>query len=119
MIFLLDENFPKSAEKLLADLGHSVIDIRGTELEGADDVHLFELAQQNNAILLTTDRDFYHTVPLIYEQHAGVIVIALKQPNRSAILARLNWVISQNLIDSIENTIILLRDHTYRIRTKD
>ena len=119
MIFLLDENFPKSAEKLLSDLGHEVIDIRGTNLEGADDAQLFELAQKHDAILLTTDRDFYHTVPLIYEQHAGVIVIALKQPNRNTILLRLSWVISQDLIDSIENTIILLRDHTYRVRTKN
>ena len=28
MNFLLDENFPKSAEKLLVDSGHHVIDIR-------------------------------------------------------------------------------------------
>ncbi len=64
MNFLLDENFPKSAERLLIELEHHVIDIRGTALQGADDFHLFELAQQNQAILLTTDRDFYHTVSL-------------------------------------------------------
>ena len=117
MNFLLDENFPKSAEKLLIELGHHVIDIRGTTQQGADDFKLFELAQANKAILLTTDRDFYHTVPLMYSEHAGVIVIALKQPNRAAILARLQWIIAQELIASIQNTIILLRDHTYRVRS--
>lgn len=35
-----------------------MIDIRGTELQGKDDFRLFEVAQQNKAILLTTDRDF-------------------------------------------------------------
>jgi predicted nuclease of predicted toxin-antitoxin system len=116
MNFLLDENFPKSAEKLLLDLGHEVIDIRGTELQGSDDFVLFRLAQQNQAILLTTDRDFYHTVPLIYEEHCGVIVIALKQPNRAAILSRLSWILSQDIVKPIKNKIILLRDKTYRIR---
>ena len=116
MNFLLDENFPKSAEKLLADLGYQVFDIRGTELQGADDFDLFELAQQNQAVLLTTDRDFYHTVPLTYSEHFGVIVIALKQPNRNAILERLRWILSQELIATIHNTVVLLRDTTYRIR---
>lgn len=115
MIFLLDENFPKSAETLISSLGHKAIDIRGTDLQGADDFHLFEVAQSYGAILLTTDRDFYHTVPLQYSEHCGVIVIALKQPNRKAILARLEWVLTQDLINSISNTVVLLRDNVYRI----
>ena len=116
MKFLLDENFPKSAEKLLMELGHQVIDIRGTELQGIDDFRLFEVAQENGAILLTTDRDFYHTVPLRYSDHHGVVVIALKQPNRDAILSKLSWIISQDLEEHFDNTIYLLRDQTYRVR---
>lgn len=116
MNFLLDENFPKSAERLLISLGHRVIDIRGTELQGINDFHLFEIAQQQKAVLLTTDRDFYHTIPLTYAKHSGVIVIALKQPNRAAILSRLKWVISHSLMDNIQDTIILIRDKTYRVR---
>ena len=116
MKFLLDENFPKSAEKLLLELGHQVIDIRGTELQGIDDFHLFEVAQENGAILLTTDRDFYHTVPLTYSDHHGVIVIALRQPSRDAILSKLRWIISQDFVERINNTIYLLRDQTYRVR---
>ncbi len=116
MKFLLDENFPKSAEKLLIELGYEVIDIRGTELQGIDDSRLFELAQENEAILLTTDRDFYHTVPLRYSTHHGVVVIALKQPNREAILSKLRWLVSQDMLESIQGKIYLLRDQTYRVR---
>ena len=116
MNFLLDENFPKSAESLLLNLGHQVIDVRGTKLQGADDFRLFELAQQNEAVLLTTDRDFYHTIPLTCANHSGVIVIALKQPSRAAILARLEWIVAHSLMDSIKDTVILLRDNNYRVR---
>lgn len=116
MKFLLDENFPKSAEKLLHDYGHEVVDIRGTIQQGINDFQLFDYAQQIEAILLTTDRDFYHTIPLQYSSHFGVIVIALKQPNRAALLSKLAWLLANEKISSIANKIILLRDKTYRIR---
>lgn len=116
MKFLLDENFPKSAEKLLVELGHQVIDIRGAELQGINDFRLFEIAQANKAALLTTDRDFYHTVPLRYPDHYGVIVIALKQPGREAILSKLRWILAQDLMETVHNKTHLLRDRTYRVR---
>lgn len=116
MKFLLDENFPKSAEKLLLDYGHEVVDIRGTIQQGINDFQLFDYAQQIQAVLLTTDRDFYHTIPLQYANHFGVIVIALKQPNRASLLSKLDWLLANNQISSITNKIILLRDKTYRVR---
>ncbi len=51
MKFLLDENFPKSADHLLCDLGHAVLDIRGTDDEGANDPEIFAMAQGAQAIL--------------------------------------------------------------------
>ena len=44
MRFFLDENFPKAACALLNQEGHEVIDIRGTEKEGATDDDLFLMA---------------------------------------------------------------------------
>ena len=82
MTFFLDENFPKSAIPLLEESGHSVVDIRSTIHEGADDSFIFKLAQKHNAIFLTTDKDFFHTIPQFYKKHAGVVVITLRQPNR-------------------------------------
>jgi predicted nuclease of predicted toxin-antitoxin system len=67
--FFLDENFPRKATRMLESHGFEVFDIRGTEIEGADDKTLFEKAQQHEAIFLTTDKDFYHTVPFFYESH--------------------------------------------------
>lgn len=73
MIFLLDENIPLAAAALLHDQGHESMDIRGSELERLTDVALFDYAQKNQGILLTTDRDFFHTVPHLYSEHHGVI----------------------------------------------
>ena len=116
MIFLLDENFPRAAVDVLQGLGHDTLDIRGTDLEGASDSALFEHAQQKGAILLTTDRDFFHTVPHLYTTHFGVIVIALRQPNRANIIARLQWLLAQESLFPLDETVVQLRDQTYIVR---
>lgn len=84
MTFFFDENFPKAASELLERFGHEWTDPRGTDLEGVNDSVLVEEAQKNSAVILTTDRDFYHTIRHQYPSHSGLIVIALKQPNRAA-----------------------------------
>lgn len=112
MTFLLDENFPKSASDLLQANGHECVDIRGTELEGANDTTLIEEAQKRNAVILSTDRDFYHTLRLQYPDHAGLIVIALRKPNRQAILERLAWLLENVAADQFPKRAFQLRDST-------
>ena len=90
MKFFLDENFPKAAHPLLKNLGHEIFDLRGTSREGSADTKIFQEAQDCEAVFLTTDRDFFHTVPHLYPQHEGVVVIALRQPNRANILDKLS-----------------------------
>lgn len=89
MRFFFDENFRKAAAVLITARGHECIDIRGTNQEGADDDTIFRLAQEQGAVFLTTDRDFFHTIPLLVQDHQGVMVVALRQPNRQGILKRL------------------------------
>lgn len=88
MKFFLDENFPKSAAGMLESLGHLVFDLWGTEREGSRDAGIFAEAQYHQATFLTTDRDFYHTIHHLFQHHAEVIVTALRQPNRAAILEK-------------------------------
>ena len=115
MIFFLDENFPKTATKLLSSKGYKVFDIRSTEHEGSDDITLFNLAQEKKAIFLTTDRDFFHTIPYLYKRHCGVIVIALRQPNRKDIISKLTFALEHLDIENIHSKVILLRDKHYTI----
>jgi predicted nuclease of predicted toxin-antitoxin system len=110
MKFLLDENFPKAAGDFLSNLGHEVFDFRGTTLEGMKDDAVFAMAQRQEAVLLTTDRDFFHTITHLYEEHCGVIVIALRQPNRKAILDRLDWILAHVDPSLYRNRVFQLRD---------
>ena len=115
MIFFLDENVPKSSIKLLESKGHEVIDIRGTHFEGSDDSILFKIAQDKKAIFLTTDKDFFHTIPYLYNEHCGIIVIALKQPNRISILDKIQFFLDNIDIGNLNSKVVLLRDKHYTI----
>ncbi len=90
MRFFLDENFPRAAQEHLVTAGHDCTRALDHFSPGATDEELFARAQELGAIFVTTDRDFFHTIPWLHERHAGVIAIALAQPNRDALLARLN-----------------------------
>ena len=113
MKFLLDENFPRTAKSLLEDLGNVVYDMRDLLRPGADDNAVFSKAQELDAVLLTTDRDFFHTIPYLWQEHSGVIVIALRQPCRAAILARLALFLRTFSNIDLRNEVYQLRDSTY------
>lgn len=113
MKFLLDENFPTAAIAFLEGAGHCVFDFRGTGDEGIDDSVVFQKAQNLAAVLLTTDRDFFHTIPHLFDNHFGVVVIALRQPNRRSILARLEWILSHVGDHQFNNRVFQLRDSTW------
>jgi predicted nuclease of predicted toxin-antitoxin system len=113
MRFFLDENFPKTATRLLAERGHETLDIRGTGKEGLNDSDLFLLAQASQAVFLTTDRDFFHAIPHLYPRHAGVVVVALRQPNRENILAKLSWLLDHVPAGQLGARVFLLRDASY------
>jgi len=116
MIFSLDENFPKSAENFLQSLGHTTYHAYQTEYQGSNDEKLFSLAQDYKAIFLTTDKDFFHTIPLKFKSHYGIIVVAISLPNRKSILEKLKWAIENLDLESFANKVVLLRDKSYTIR---
>lgn len=94
MNFFLDENFPKSAMKILEDHNHKVFDVRGTENEGSTDEDIFKLAQLKNSVFLTTDKDFYHTIHFRHPFHNGIVIIALSTPSGKKILEKLKWFLN-------------------------
>ena len=115
MKFLLDENFPRSATEVIREAGHDPLFLEEYCELGASDEVVFDVAQSQQAIILTSDRDFYHTVPLLHPMHCGIVVISLRQPNRQAILERLNWFFSHVELP-IDNQVYSLRDHTFCVK---
>ena len=49
------------------------------------------------------------------ERRCGIVVIALRQPNRQAIHSRLAWFLDRFGNQPLRNKAYLLRDHTYAL----
>ena len=92
MQILVDENIPRSTVVRLRELGHDVLDIRGTPREGMKDELLWELAQKEKRLLISTDRRFlrYWNV-----SHNGALVVLLSQAKLQAIHAKIMLTLDQ------------------------
>lgn len=70
MRILVDENVPLMTVPALREDGHDVLDIRGTRLQGLADDQLWELAQRERRLLITTDKGFARRRE---EPHGGIL----------------------------------------------
>jgi predicted nuclease of predicted toxin-antitoxin system len=58
MNILVDENIPFMTVKVLREMGHDVKDVRKTSDQGIFDEEFWEVAQQEERLLITTDKGF-------------------------------------------------------------
>ena len=117
MRFFLDENFPRPAIAFLESAGHSASHALQTFPPGAADAKLFAYAQERKAIFVTTDKDFFHTVPLAFERHSGAIVITLRKPNRADLLRRLADALALLGKRDLHDTVWLVTEARIRSRS--
>ena len=72
MKIIVDENIPLMTVQTLCGMGHGVLDIRGTPDEGMHDDPLWEMAQREERLLITTDKGF---TQYRYARHHGVLIV--------------------------------------------
>ena len=85
MNILVDENIPLMTVEQLHEMGHDVLDIRGTSDQGISDELLWEKICQERRLLITTDRGFAHYRD---REHHGILIVSLRRPNRRKINER-------------------------------
>ena len=91
----------------LRNLGHEVLDVRGTNEQGIPDDLLWERAQIDARVLITTDKGFVHHRG---ELHHGVLVVRLRQPNEQRIHERVMQAVRQFSEDEWKGLIVVMRD---------
>ena len=85
MNIIVDENIPLTTVEQLRQMGHDVVDIRGTADQGMSDEALWNKACQDNRLLITTDRGFTHYRD---SKHNGILIVSLRRPNSDKINKR-------------------------------
>ena len=113
MQILVDENIPRRTVVRLRELGHDVLDIRGTLREGMKDELLWELAQKEERLLISTDRRFlrYWNVT-----HSGALVVLLSQSKLQTIHAKIMQTLDQFTPEEWRELLVVVRDTFQSIR---
>ena len=107
MKILVDEHIPLMTVQVLPTMGYDVRDIRGTPDEGIQDDALWEMAQQEERLLITTDKGFarYRTV-----SHHGMLIIRLRRPSRHKIHQRIMQALRQFDDAQWPGLLVVMRD---------
>ncbi len=116
MNFFLDEHFPRPAMAFLESAGHAATHALQVFPPGTEDAKLFADAQEQKALFVTTDKDFFHTIPLTFKEHWGAMVITLRKPNRADLIRRLAEAAGLSGGRSLQDTVWLVTDTRVRSR---
>jgi predicted nuclease of predicted toxin-antitoxin system len=107
MDILVDENIPLMSVKQLQQMGHNVLDIRGTADEGISDELLWNKACQEKRLLITTDRGFAH---YRNREHHGILLVSLRRPNRLKIDERVIEAMKLFSPEQWQGLLVVMRD---------
>ncbi|HEX8845463.1 MAG TPA: DUF5615 family PIN-like protein [Pyrinomonadaceae bacterium] len=107
MKICVDENIPLITVAELGSRGHNVLDIRGTANQGMPDDLLWELAQKESRLLISTDKGF---VQYRNESHHGILIVRLRQPNEQKIHQRVMKAMGQFAEEEWPGLVVVMRD---------
>jgi uncharacterized protein with PIN domain len=94
MKIFVDENIPLMTVRVLREMGMS------------DDA-LWEIAQQEGRLLITTDKGFTQHRE---ELHHGILIVRLKQPNRHKIHERVMQAMALFAAEEWCDSLVVMRD---------
>ena len=107
MKIFVDENIPLITVQELRSKGHDVRDIRQTADQGIPDVDLWQIAQQEKRLLITTDKGFSSQR---HEKHYGILIIRLRQPSRLKIHQRVMQALNRYSEEEWPGLMVIMRD---------
>ncbi len=107
MKILVDENIPRMTVAELRSQGHDVRDIRGTHSQGLPDDRLWDEAQREARLMITTDKGFSLRRA---DPHSGVLIVRLRQPTRQKIHDRVLRAIRRFPQSEWPGLLVVMRD---------
>jgi predicted nuclease of predicted toxin-antitoxin system len=115
MKFLLDQDVYASTARLLNGLGHDVVPVAQIGLSQADDSELLRIAQEQNRILVTRDRDFGGLV-FVENLGAGVIYLRILPSTQNAVHNELERVLKSYSEGELMMAFVVIEPGRHRFR---
>jgi predicted nuclease of predicted toxin-antitoxin system len=112
--FLVDESTGKKLCESLVESGYDAIYV-GDVIPGSSDEDVLKLAESEERILITNDKDFGELVYRLNKPSSGVILLRLKKDTPKT---RIEYVFSllDNMVESLKGKFVVLTEMGYRIR---
>ena len=88
MKFKLDENFGTRTQEIFRVAGHDVQTVRGQEIQGCLDRHLYEVCCTEQRCLVTLDLDFADVTCFPPTSACGIVIIRVPRNPSLTLLER-------------------------------
>lgn len=108
MKFLADINIPASTVSLLKTLAHDVLDLKQKDLS-AKDVEIIKLAQKENRIIITPDKDFLE-LGKFAKYKVPLIVIRIKKQKFENITSHVHDLLKNQTEEILATFITVVRE---------
>jgi len=115
MRFLLDQDVYAGTARFLLGLGHDVVPVARIGLSRAEDQVVLRVAQEQDRILVTRDRDFGNLV-FVQELGAGVIYLRIVPSTQTAVHAELERVLDLHPKEELSQAFVVVEAKGHRIR---
>jgi predicted nuclease of predicted toxin-antitoxin system len=115
MKLLLDQDVYAATARFLLDLGHDVVLVASIGLSRAQDQEILRVAQEQNRVLVTRDRDFGNLV-FVRELGAGVIYLRVLPSTLNVVHAELERVLNLHTETELAQAFVVIEAGGHRIR---
>jgi predicted nuclease of predicted toxin-antitoxin system len=115
MKLLLDQDVYAATARFLVNLGHDVVLVASIGLSRSQDQEILRVAQEQNRILVTRDRDFGNLV-FVRELGAGVIYLRILPSTQNVVHAELERVLSVHGETELAQSFVVVEPGGHRIR---
>ena len=115
MRFLIDQDVYAATARFLRHLQHDVVQVAQIGLSQADDTELLRVAQEQNRILVTRDRDFGNLV-FVQALGAGVIYLRILPSTQQTIHSELEKVLTIYSEAELGRAFVVIEPRGHRIR---
>jgi len=117
MKFLTDENIATSVVRDLRKKGFDVKDVKESNLQGATDKELLHIANQEQRIIITHDKDFAQVIGSNIT-HKGIILMRLRTQHATRVSQVLLHALDMPLAEKFNDKLVVVSETTITIHSK-
>ena len=112
----LDENIPLSLVISLKPLGHEIDTVQEEGLKGKVDNVVWKESQKAGRFLITQDLDFSDIRQFTPGDHAGILLLRLRDPGRLALAERIQNIFQTEDVEKWKCCFVVATERKIRIR---